>query len=254
MQLLWIILRVLFPTDPVQQCIGAARHRIALMASEVFSLQTLFLLEHDPQARLHIEALIIDYEAALHTAIGARACQIAKLRFRYHPMTFYRPSRALNTAALLKRIRAFVTMCNNIERLAQIRAERLKREHDANLLGCCPLRHAASQRATSPSLRLEEQTHRRLSSCKCEAPGGVGSRALARDTEGAAAARAPPVFDVYLNLQTTSQALPARSRPCGLTPGCSPGPDTAQRRPVRPRCAAAGCTSRAGPNAQESPS
>jgi hypothetical protein len=135
MQLIWIILRWLFPTDPVQQCIGAARHRIALMAAQVFSPQSLFLLAHDPQARLHIEALVIDYEAALHMAIGARACQIAKLRFRMHPRAFYKPTRALNVAALLKRIRALVTMCNNIERLAQIRAGRLKREHDADPLG-----------------------------------------------------------------------------------------------------------------------
>jgi hypothetical protein len=114
MTLLWIILRALFPTDPVQQCIGAARHRIALMASEVFSPQSLYLLAHDPQARLHIEALIIDYEAALHMAIGARACQIAKIRFRFYPKAYYRPTRALSVAALLARVRALVTMCNNI--------------------------------------------------------------------------------------------------------------------------------------------
>ena len=154
MQLLWIILRWLFPNDPVQQCIGAARRRIALMASEVFSPQSLFLLAHDPQARLHIEALIIDYEAALHMAIGARACQIAKMRFRFHPKAFYRPTRALSTQRLLARIRALVAMCNNIERLAQIRAERLKRERDANPLGLAAhgstdawLRHAAHHEA-----------------------------------------------------------------------------------------------------------
>jgi hypothetical protein len=236
MQLIWIILRALFPTDPVQQCIGAARHRIALMASEVFSPQTLFLLEHDPQARLYIEALVIDYEAALHMAIGARACQIARLRFRYLPKTFYRPTRALNTAALLKRIRALVTMCNNIERLALIRAERLKREHDADPLGCCPLRHAASQRATSPSLRLQEETHRRLSSS--DEVGGGGSRRLRRETEGAAAgARAPPIFDVSRHPKPASQA---HLRGCGHTP-CAhlnplPSPPALTLRVQQPTC------------------
>jgi hypothetical protein len=195
MQLIWTILRWLFPTDPVQQCIGAARHRIALMASQVFTPQSLFLLEHDPQARLYIEALVIDYEFALHMAIGARACQIAKLRFRMHPRNFYKPTRALNVAALLKRIRALVTMCNNIERLAQIRAERLKREHDADPL---PLH------ATSPAFGEEE-----LSSLA--EGGGGGARALARVTEGAGRnaaglPRAPPIFDVQLKPKPASQA------------------------------------------------
>jgi hypothetical protein len=202
MQLLWIILRALFPTDPVQQCIGAARHRIALMASQVFSPQSLFLLEHDPQARLHIEALIIDYEAALHMAIGARACQIAKIRFRYHPKTFYRPTRALSLAALLKRIRALVTMLNNIERLAQIRAERLKRERDADPLGLgatSPLRHDAAQR--TPVCETEGVND--------GAEGAIWSGGPNRDANapaGAASAQAPPVFDVYLNPQPASQA------------------------------------------------
>jgi hypothetical protein len=194
MQLLWIILRALFPTDPVQQCIGAARHRIALMASQVFTPQSLFLLEHDPQARLYIEALIIDYEAALHMAIGARACQIARLRFRYLPKTFYRPTRALNVAALLKRIRALVTMCNSIERLAQIRAERLKREHDADPL---------SLRATPPAFGEEGQTQSSTGKA-----GGGGTRSV---TEGAGRnagglPRAPPVFDVQLKPKPASQA------------------------------------------------
>jgi len=154
MQLLWIILRALFPNDPVQQCIGAARHRIALMASEVFSPQSLFLLEHDPRARLHIEALIIDYEAALHMAIGARACQIAKMRFRFRARAYYRPTRALSVEALLARIRALVTMANNIERLAQIRAERLKRERDADPLGLSQHTHLTAQ----PYLRSSRRT------------------------------------------------------------------------------------------------
>jgi hypothetical protein len=124
------------------------------MASQVFSPQGLYLLEHDPRFRLHIEALIIDYEAALHTAIGARACQIAKMRFRYQHRASYRPTRALSVERLLARIRALVKLCNNIERLAQIRAERLKRERDADPLGLAAhgstdawLRHAAHHEA-----------------------------------------------------------------------------------------------------------
>jgi hypothetical protein len=201
MQLLWIILRALFPADPVQQCIGAARHRIALMVSEVFSPQTLFLLEHDPQARLYIEALIIDYEAGLHMAVGARACQIAKMRFRFRPKAFYRPTRALSVAALLARIRALVTMCNNIERLAHIRAERLKRERDADPLGCCPVRHADALRALA----------RETVGVSDGAEGAIWSGGPNREAHapaGAACAQAPPVFDAHPHPKPASQPHP----------------------------------------------
>jgi hypothetical protein len=158
MKLLWIILRALFPNDPVQQCIEAARQRIALMVSKVFSPESLFRLAQDPRARLHIEALVIDYESALHFAIGARACQIAKMRFRQQPRTFFRPTRALSVERLLARIRALATMVNSIERLAQARAARLIRERDADPLSLAAhsspnawngawLRHAAHHEA-----------------------------------------------------------------------------------------------------------
>jgi hypothetical protein len=215
MQLLWIILRWLYPTDPVQQCIEAAKHRIALMASEVFSPQSLFLLEHDPQARLYIEALIIDYEAALHMAIGARACQIAKMRFRMHKRTSYTPTRALNVAALLARVRALVAMVNNIERLAQIRAERLKRERDANplsLRASSPLRLAATPRSTSPSF-AGGGPH--ASSSLSAAGGGGATRSGVTEGAGRNAAgcpRGPPPTIVVDHPQPASHS-PARSRP-----------------------------------------
>ncbi len=210
MQLLWTLLRALFPTDPVQQCIGAARHRIALMASEVFRPQTLFLLARDTQARLYIEALIIDYEAALHMAIGARACQIARMRFRFHPKNFYRPTRALNTAALLKRIRALVTMCNNIERLAQIRAERLRRERDADPLAFGAygstdawLRHAAHHEAVSvASISTSASLGLMVSSTRSVRPSNHEAVLAARATS----ARAPPVFHVQHHPQLASQS------------------------------------------------
>lgn len=96
MQLLWIILRWLCPTDPVRQGAEAAKQRLA---------------------------------------ISTRACQITKMRFRQQPRTFFKPTRARSTQRLLARICAFVTMVNDIERPARIRAERLKRERDADPLG-----------------------------------------------------------------------------------------------------------------------
>ena len=63
----------------------------------------------------------------------------------------------------------------------------------------CPLRHAASRRATSPTLRVEEEKHRRLSSSG-EAGGG-GSRRLRRETEGAGCCE-PQRIGVALALQS----------------------------------------------------
>jgi hypothetical protein len=200
MQLLWIILRALFPTDPVQQCIGAARHRIALMASEVFSPQSLFLLEHDPRARLHIEALIIDYEAALHMAIGARACQIARIRFRYLPKTCYRPTRALSVERLLARIRALVAMINDIERLAHIRAERLKRERDTDPLGL-EAHGSPNELNGAFSTPTEATTGLMVSSKQSVRPSN--HEAVLNGL--ATCPRPPPVFDVHHLTKPASQ-------------------------------------------------
>ena len=52
--------------------------------------------------------------------------------------------------------------------------------------GGCPLRLVASRRSTSPAFQAEEERDRHLSSSKCEALGGGGSR-RSRETEGAAA-------------------------------------------------------------------
>ena len=128
MRLLWIILRCLFPNDPVRQCIEAARERIALMVGVVFEEAQLAAFENDPHMRMHLEGLILDYEAGLHLVIGARACQIAGLRFTPHSRHFYVPSRAKTLIELLARIGDLVKMCDDIERLAQLRARQLLRE------------------------------------------------------------------------------------------------------------------------------
>ena len=62
------------------------------------------------------------------------------------------------------------------ERLAYLRAERLKREREAS-----PLRLDASHRSTSPSLRLVEATHRSLASTTPQEWGRWIARACAQD-------------------------------------------------------------------------
>ncbi len=95
MEWLLIILRYLFPLDPVRQCIEALRDRTAAMVSLITNDDILDRLASDPEARIALEAALIDYEASLRLAIAGRAHQIARLSFRPAKQTFPRPTRAL---------------------------------------------------------------------------------------------------------------------------------------------------------------
>ena len=207
MQWLWLLLAYLFPRDPVRQMVEAARQLVANLAEGFQNPETLEALAEDDAYRAHVEAIAKDYEATVHLAIAARACAIAGVRFRLVARPFHTPSRPQSLAHLIKRIHALVALCDDIERLAQLRAIQLKREHDADPLGIhgstdAWLRHAAHHELVGVALTL--------SSTGCEAGGGGGSRALARETEGAgrhaAGSRAPPVFDVTPHPQAASEA------------------------------------------------
>ena len=213
MEWLWIILRYLFPLDPVRQCIAALCDRVTAMLNLILNDDALDDLAADPESRIALEVALIDYEATLRLTISARAHQIAKLRFIPGKKSFHRPTRARSLVALVKRIQILAKDCADIERLAQLQAARLLSAHDTDPLSALtltsslrdsPLRHDAARRATSPGFAGGGQ-----SQSSTAAGGGGGSRALARETEGAgrnaAGAKAPPVFDVIPN-QTTRLA------------------------------------------------
>ena len=221
MEWLWIILRYLFPLDPVRQCIAALCDRVTAMLSIVLDEDALEDLAADPEARIALEAALVDYEATLRLTISARAHQIAKLRFIPGKKSFHRPTSARSLVDLVKRIQILAKDCADIERLARLQANRLKRKREADPLGALtltpslrdsPLRHDAARRATSPGFAGGGQSQ----SSTGEAGGG-GSPRLRGETEGAgrneAGARAPPVFDVYLQPQYASEAQLLRSRP-----------------------------------------
>ena len=107
MEWLWIILRYLFPLDPVRQCIEALRDRTAAMVALVFNDEALDDLASDPLARIDIEAVLIDYESTLRLTIAGRAHQIAGLRFRPGKRTFQRPTHAQSLVDLIRRIQIF---------------------------------------------------------------------------------------------------------------------------------------------------
>jgi hypothetical protein len=209
MQWLWLLLAYLFPRDPVRQVVEAARQVVANLAEGMRNPDTLAALAEDDAYRAHVEAIAKDHEATVHLAIAARACAIAGIRFRPAARPFHTPSRPQSLAHLIRSIHTLVALCDDIERLAQPRALQLRRERDADPLGLeahgstdAWLRHAAHHEAVGVALTL--------SSLGCEAGGGGGSRALARETEGAgrnaAGSRAPPVFDLTPHPQAASEA------------------------------------------------
>ena len=236
MEWLWIILRYLFPLDPVRQCIAALCDRVAVMIKIALDDDALDDLAADPEARIALEAALIDYEATLRLTISARAHQIARLRFVPGKKAFHRPTSARSLVDLVKRIQILAKNCADIERLAQLQAIRLLSARDADPLSVLTLkpslrdsplppslrfgatsRHDAARRATSPGFAGGGQSQSSTGKA-----GGGGSPRLRGETEGAAqraaAARAPPVFDVYLLPQPASQASPARSHPVAPQP------------------------------------
>ena len=226
MEWLWIILRYLFPLDPVRQCIAVLCDRVTAMLTLILNDDALDDLASDPEARIALEAALIDYEATLRLTISARAHQIAKLRFIPGKKAFHRPTRARSLVDLVKRIQILAKDCADLERLAQLQATRLKRERDADPLSVLtltpslrdsPLRHDAARRATSPGFagggRCQSST---------AAGGGGGSPRLRGETEGAgrnaAGARAPPIFDVSRHPYPASEAQLLRSHPVARPP------------------------------------
>lgn len=210
MRLLWIILRWLYPNDPVRQCMEAARDRIALMVAEVFNERTLAALASDPRHRMHLEALILDHEAALHCVIGARACQIARLRFIASARRFYTPTRAKPLAVLLGRIGDLAKMCGNLERLAQLRAKQLLREREAGLSAAARDAHgaAALHELVAVSRMSKNQTAlmSRSSTCRAEA------QRRREDERVPAPARGPPVISrSAISAHPPREATPART-------------------------------------------
>ena len=205
MEWLWIILRYLFPLDPVRQCIAALCDRVTAMLSIVLDDDALDDLAGDPEARIALEAALIDYEATLRLTISARAHQIAKLRFIPGKKSLHRPASARSLVDLVKRIQILAKDCADIERLAQLQAIRLKQERAAD-----PLSVYAAHGSTDAALRAAAHHEPVSVSGKSLLALILSSARSARPSKdervltavSTAKSRAPPVFDVYANPAT----------------------------------------------------
>jgi hypothetical protein len=156
MSWLWIILRALFPRDPIRQGAEAIRQRVVQLVGIVNDDTWLQELLSDPAIRLQIELIILDAEDTLRLWIAMRGCQIAGIRLGVpHECAIPNLTRAKDLPELLARIYELLEACEKMEQRAQAHAERLKRLRDLDPLdirtACGPLRHDASHRATSPA-------------------------------------------------------------------------------------------------------
>ena len=214
MQWLWLLLAYLFPRDPVRQVVEAARQVVANLAEGMQHPETLAALAEDAAYRAYVEAIAKDYEATVHLAIAERACEIAGIRFRPVERPFHTPARPQSLAHLIRRIHALVALCDDIERLAQLRAIQLRRERDADPLGLAAhgstdaaLRAAAHHELVGVAGILKSQIALMVSSAAMAARPSNHERVLT-----AVPARAPPVFHVPPHPQAASEAQLLRSR------------------------------------------
>lgn len=135
MQLLWIILRYLFPRDPLRQGAEVLRHRMEQLEHIANDAAQLGQLLIDPALRRHLEFILLDAEDCLRLWIAMRGCQIAKVRPRA-PRRRATPhvTHARSLPELLLRIATFAAMVRDREKLAQSHAAKLKQLREADPL------------------------------------------------------------------------------------------------------------------------
>jgi|JI9StandDraft_2_1071091.scaffolds.fasta_scaffold00126_29 hypothetical protein len=171
---LWIMLRYLFPRDPLRQGAEAVRHRVVQLVDMANDDNWLQELLTDPAIRLQIELIILDAEDTLRLWIAMRGCQIAGIRLGVaHERAIPNLTRAKDLPELLARIYELLEACEKMEQRAQAHAGRLKRLRDANPLAAhgspdtwngAWLRHAAHHEAVGVAGFLNPQSGLMVSS------------------------------------------------------------------------------------------
>ncbi|MEZ6028998.1 MAG: hypothetical protein R3C46_04525 [Hyphomonadaceae bacterium] len=211
MQWLWIILRWLFPSDPLRQCAEVLRHRAVQLVEIASDPGSLLALAQDPAGRLHVETLILDAEDMLRLWIAMRGCQIARIRPN-RPRRRVAPhlTRPKSVFELIARIGEFAVMCADMERLAQRHADKLIRLRDADPLAAYAPPHLRSSRRT-PGSRADIEPCSVLQLQACSRSATVPESRLSSGRAGVApvsgrAARGPPLPIVSPHPQHASQA------------------------------------------------
>ncbi len=138
-QMFLILLRILFPLDPVARAQELMRSWLRQVMDAVTDPEEIESFAYWPEDRLMLERAICVLEYAMRMLIHARARQMLGLRYVYVPL---QPApdirKAKSLGQLLKRITQLARDFHNLDKLAARRAKRMKCERDND-----PLRLAA---------------------------------------------------------------------------------------------------------------
>jgi len=177
-ELFLILLRLLFPRDPVAAMTEAMRFFLGSLLARLEDAETLLQLQNDPRERASLEAAIASAEDGINLIIHHRARQILGLRLTHIPAnTEHPPHCARPLHEVLARFERAVSLYENIERLAQRRAQRMKREMADNPLDLD---------VSTPSCPRYRYT--------CVPQDGMPRRSVAKAGGGCALARGPPLL------------------------------------------------------------
>ena len=231
---LWIILRCLFPGDPIRQTAEAMRHRVIQLVDTVSDGNWLPQLQADPAFRLYLEFLILDAEDCLRLWISRRGCQIARIR-RRTPWVRCDPHlvHAKDLPELIARIRALAATCEHMEDLAQAHAAKLTRLRDADPLAAhgSPDAMNGAARCAAAHHELVDVSHKSNKALILSSTRSVRPSKDERVLTALATTKAQPHSIAATHPQPASQASPARTRTRAQSAARRQPP--AVRRPAR---------------------
>ncbi len=235
-QMLLILMRILFPLDPVARYRELMRSWLGMVMGWVADPEELEAYAYWSEDRAKLESCICFLEYATQVLLHDRARQMLGLRYVYSPLQdkpYIRHPKSLDQ--LLKRLAQLARDFHSLDALAARRADRIRHER-----GNSPLRLAAAPQSTSPALRAVEANHRRLASTSASHWGrwiGASSR---RDGGGGAFPRGPPSpycpFQLPHLARATHEIAP--SRPNANDPALA---GSLLSQIVLDLCAASGC-------------
>jgi len=151
-ELLHALLCILFPLDPVARIRELTRDYIRWMIAPLSDPRAIAHLHASPEARRELLSHITVIEQGMNLLIHHRTRQLLGKPFQHHDATHRHPVRDKSVDAIVARLTRLLALFDNLERLAQRRAER----NPLSLRASSPLRLDATHRSTSPACEVED--------------------------------------------------------------------------------------------------
>jgi len=190
-----VLLRILFPLNPVRRLWEVTRDYLSELMDRLEDPDGFADLVHDPHACADLEAHIAVAEQGIHLLIHERARQILGLPFEYTPRSpVYPRHRAKPLRQVIARFSRAAALFQDIERLAQRRAARMRHEMEQNPLPLDASHHFSSAtRLNAFTIQISSLSARHWRGQRATLTIGASSR---RDGRGA---RAPPPKRLFAN-------------------------------------------------------